>query len=307
MMKHALKRHFTTLSPSTIENSVIPLFLFCLVSYGFYLYRIQSTTLERTQNEFEIASSTLHAQVNTLSEQLFAREEENKKLQSNLAQAQAINESFGQQIQTISSTVSTLDKLSKTDRELLQKYSSVYFLNENYIPSALSPIDTEFLQRPTRQETINTSVKPYLDNLLRSAHTENIDILVLSAYRSYNTQTNLKATYRMTYGTTAANKFSADQGYSEHQLGSTLDFTTSKGGETLSGFEKTPAYTWLLDYAHTYGFILSYPQGNTFYQFEPWHWRFVGVELATKIHNEKKHFYDIDQREINTYLSKIFD
>jgi len=63
----------------------------------------------------------------------------------------------------------------------------------------------------------------------------------------------------------------------------------------------------LNEYAHEYGFVLSYAEGNSYFMFEPWHWRFVGVELATRLKNEGKKFYDLDQREINQYLVKIFD
>ncbi len=98
-----------------------------------------------------------------------------------------------------------------------------------------------------------------------------------------------------------------DQGYSEHQLGTTVDFTTSDIGTSFSGFEQTQAYQWLLDNAYKYGFTLSYPQGNTYYQFEPWHWRFVGKDLAERLHEEGISFYDLSQREINQYLVFLFD
>ena len=110
----------------------------------------------------------------------------------------------------------------------------------------------------------------------------------------------------MTFGS-GANKFSAEQGYSEHQLGTTIDFTTPALGASFSAFDTTSAYEWLQGNAHRFGFVLSYPKGNAYYIYEPWHWRFVGVELATKLHTEGKRFYDMDQREINDYLSKIFD
>jgi D-alanyl-D-alanine carboxypeptidase len=110
----------------------------------------------------------------------------------------------------------------------------------------------------------------------------------------------------MTYGT-GANKFSADQGYSEHQLGTAVDFTTEELGADFSDFEDTDAYQWLLANAHRYGFILSYPKGNKYYIFEPWHWRFVGIRLAEELHATGKYFYDMDQRFIDNYLISIFD
>jgi hypothetical protein len=63
-----------------------------------------------------------------------------------------------------------------------------------------------------------------------------------------------------------------------------------------------------LDNAHRYGFILSYPEGNDFYIFEPWHWRFVGRDLARHLdRNEDETFYTMDQRDINEYLLEIFE
>ena len=139
-----------------------------------------------------------------------------------------------------------------------------------------------------------------------AARSENIDIKIISAYRAFGTQSTLKSSYRMTYGT-GANAFSADQGYSEHQLGTAVDFTTSSVGSSFAGFEKTPAYQWLLDNAYLHGFELSYPQSNAYYQFEPWHWRFVGRKLAQQLHVDGKHFYDLDQRDIDQYLISFFD
>lgn len=280
------------------------------LSAGAYTYYNLNTKLTHTSLELASTTDTLSlrdATIRTLEESLSIAQGENKNLVSNLQGEQTRNNSYQNQIQTLSSTVNDLYKLSKTDKELLQKYSNVYFLNENYIPSSLSDIGTEYLARAEKPEKIHTTIKAYLENMIRDAHSNDIPLSVLSAYRSYGTQANLKASYRVQYGTTAANKFSADQGYSEHQLGSTVDFTTPSNGEALDKFAKAPAHTWLLANAYRYGFILSYPPGNKFYQSEPWHWRFVGVELATKLHTENKYFYDLDQREINEYLIKIFN
>ena len=213
---------------------------------------------------------------------------------------------FQSQIQNLAGTVGVLEKLSKTDSELLKKYSKVYFLNENYIPESISPLDPKYLFQKDRLTEINTKVLPYLQNLIEDANKNNLNLLVLSGYRSFHTQASLKSAYKVTYGS-GANKFSADQGYSEHQLGTAVDFTNSKIGALLSGFDKTEEYKWLLDNAHKYGFILSYPKDNTYYIFEPWHWRYVGVELATKLYSEKISFYSLDQRTLDTYLLNLFN
>ncbi|MDP2648876.1 MAG: D-alanyl-D-alanine carboxypeptidase family protein, partial [bacterium] len=95
--------------------------------------------------------------------------------------------------------------------------------------------------------------------------------------------------------------------YSEHQLGTTADFITTGLGGQLDGFGDTAAYQWLLGNAYRYGFVLSYPKDNGFYIYEPWHWRFVGVKLATYLHNNNMNFYEMDQRDIDAYLADIFD
>jgi len=210
------------------------------------------------------------------------------------------------QISGIQGTVGFLEKLSKTDSELLQKYSKVYFLNDNYMPETLVKISPEYTYSPEKDYFFYSKTWFFLQDLLSAAVSANVDIKIISAYRSFDTQSEIKSTYKMIYGS-GANKFSSDQGYSEHQLGTTLDFTTSKIGATYSGFEKTATYQWLLDNAYRYGFVLSYPENNKYYQFEPWHWRFVSRGLAEKLHQEGKNFYDLDQRAIDQYLVFFFD
>ena len=148
---------------------------------------------------------------------------------------------------------------------------------------------------------------PYLNKLLLEAKSDGETLYILSAYRSFKEQANLKSRYSVVYGAGSANKFSADQGYSEHQMGTTIDFITTGLGGRLDGFDKTKSYKWLLKNAHKFGFVLSYPKGNKYYMFEPWHWRFVGVKLATDLHNEGKYFYDKNQRDLDKYLIYIFD
>jgi len=215
-------------------------------------------------------------------------------------------DSFASQIGDIQGTVGILERLSQTDPELLKKYSKVYFLNENYVPETFVKIPSKYTYDPAEDYLIYAKIWLFLRDLLIATENAGIDIQIISAYRSFGTQSGLKSSYTMIYGS-GANEFSADQGYSEHQLGTAVDFTTSEIGVTFLNFEKTPAYQWLLGNAYKYGFILSYPEGNQYYQFEPWHWRFVGRALAEKLHQEGKNFYDLDQREIDQYLISFFD
>ncbi|HZX50195.1 MAG TPA: D-alanyl-D-alanine carboxypeptidase family protein, partial [Candidatus Paceibacterota bacterium] len=242
-----------------------------------------------------------------LSDTLYAAEQEIEGTQQNVEAVQSRLGGFEQQVGQISGTVNTLEKLSKTDPELLQKYSKVYFLNEHYVPERLTQIPSNYLYSDNSPEHIHTVVWPYLKELLDAAQLANVPVYIRSAYRSFDEQSALKTQYTVLYGAGTANQFSADQGYSEHQLGTTVDFITTGLSGQLTGFENTQAYQWLLANAHKYGFTLSYPSGNPSYIFEPWHWRYVGISLAGYLHDQNKYFYDFEQREIDEYLVNLFD
>lgn len=251
----------------------------------------------------DVASSTIAE----LASQLSLTAEELDELEDDYRKERNKNEEFENQIKDIAGTVSDLDKLSKTDTELLKKYSKVYFLNEHYIPEKIVEIDKPLLYNEALTKYAHGKVEPYLTEMLEDALADGVKIWVSSAYRSFDEQASLKGSYTVTYGS-GANAFSADQGYSEHQLGTTFDFTTEGiGGGLVTAFENTPAFAWLEDNAHKYGFTLSYPKNNAYYVYEPWHWRFVGEDLAEDLYEDDSSFYDWDQREIDKYLIKIFD
>ena len=233
--------------------------------------------------------------------------EENLRLNEDLKIARGDIDEYSSQIDGLSSTLEKLKKLAETDEELLKQYSKVYFLNENYVPRGLTEISPLFLFNTNKPQTILALVYPFLQRLIEDSIEYDLDIKILSAYRSFSEQTFLKSSYKITYGASSANSFSADQGYSEHQLGTTVDFTTPKVGDGLSSFSKTKEYEWLLKNAYKYGFILSYSEKNTSYVFEPWHWRFVGVSLATRLMEEREEFYTLEQRQIDPYLISLFD
>jgi D-alanyl-D-alanine carboxypeptidase len=252
------------------------------------------------------ALATASSTIAELEAELLALKEEHGILNDDYREELGRNEEFEDQIKDISKTVGILDKLSKTDEELLQKYSKVYFLNEHYVPEKLSDIEKSYLYDESRNQQLHSTVMPYFEQMVRDAKDDGIEIWVVSAYRSFETQAQLKGAYSVTYGS-GANTFSADQGFSEHQLGTTVDLTTTGINGGLSGFQNTPAFTWLKENAHRYGFTLSYPEGNAYYVYEPWHWRFVGEDLARDLQRDNATFYDWDQRKIDEYLIKIFD
>lgn len=279
----------------TIVFAILTLILGALLGYGGYRYVGLAKDLATTTSD--LASTT---------EGYFSLAETARSLQEALRAEQERNGTFASQITQISSTVGTLDKLAKTDKELLAKYSKIYFLSEHYIPTGVTQLSSAYAYPEDKKVEIAAKVAPYLTSLMEQAAADDIDLRVTSGYRSFSAQASLKTSYKVTYGT-GANSFSADQGYSEHQLGTTLDFTTKTTNGSLPGFDKTPAYTWLLKHAHEHGFVLSYPKGNAYYQYEPWHWRFVGINLATRLHQDEEYFYNLDQREIDEYLVWLFN
>lgn len=297
---------------------VTVLLIICLgfIAYGYrahtklsseYATLAQELANTKTILESKIAEAgTLGMTLEEIKHAYTLSEEFGTELLTELTAEKNRNEAFEKQIGKISGTVGKLDKLSKIDVELLMKYSKVYFLNEHYVPEKVVAIDTSFTFKTNELEYINAKVAPYLSDLLTDAKEDGIELLVVSGYRSYDEQRGLKSAYTTQYGS-GANTFSADQGYSEHQLGTTLDFTTTAIGGGLTGFEKSEAYTWLQENAYKYGFVLSYPKDNTYYVFEPWHWRFVGEDLADDLNDDGKFFYDLDQREIDKYLISLFD
>ncbi len=267
-----------------------------LLAAGFWYNssQLQATTVQLGVAAQELASTTtaLEQRQVAMADELYAATQGWQAIQSRLG--------------GFESSLGTLEKLSKTDPELLQKYSKVFFLNEHYAPERLAQIEKEYTYDESRPEKVHAAVLPYLEDLLNEAKDDGIELFVKSAFRSYNEQSALKSAYKVTYGAGTANTFSADQGYSEHQLGTTVDFISTGQGGNLNGFEKTAAYEWLQKNAHKYGFVLSYPPNNAHYIFEPWHWRYVGESLADYLYDREKYFYELEQRQIDEYLAELF-
>ena len=260
---------------------------------------LQADLASTTQATIDLKTSLAQTQT-TLANAISDQRQNEGVIQSQLG-------TYQQQVGNISGTLTTLQKLSRTDPQLLQKYSKVFFLNENYAPAELTQVPDIYVYNVAKHPLISTPVWPFLNRLMDAASSSGVQIYVSSGYRSFNEQSSLKKEYKVVYGAGTANSFSADQGYSEHQLGTALDFIAPGTGGQLDGFDKTPAYQWMTDNAYKYGFILSYPKDNPYYVYEPWHWRFVGIRLATALHDANQHFYDWDQRTIEGYLVNLFD
>ncbi len=284
------------------------------IAAGYYTYT-EIIKLEVKIDALSERNDLLAANAASTTEQLKSAIDQTKSSLSNSLSAQqqnvgAIQQQLGgfqNQVGSLTGTLTTLQKLAKTDPELLRKYSKAYFLNENYTPARLLEIPSDYKYSDNRTLLIHAEVLPRFKSMIDAANSADVKLYAYSAYRSFDEQKALKNEYEVVYGAGTANTFSADQGYSEHQLGTALDMISTGQSGAIEGFDKTKAYDWMVDNAYKYGFVLSYPKNNIHYVFEPWHWRFVGVKLATDLRNQGKSFYDFDQRTIDEYLVNIFD
>lgn len=288
------------------KNIALTILIIVLAGAGGYMTysAIQKDAqLQGLKANFDLAQNDLK----NLQQELSQSQEQSADLAQRLQEKEEEVEDLEQEISKAEKNVTLLTKLTTIDPELLKKYSQVYFLNEHYRPSELKNIDIKFLYPREDDEFIHRSVYPHLDELLEEAEDDGINLRVISAFRNFDVQKELKTSYDKIFGVGTANTFSAPQGYSEHQLGTTVDFTTKELGDNFTNIHTTKAYTWLKKNAYKYGFILSYPENNQYYQFEPWHWRFVGRELAKYLHDEDLNFYDVDQRKLDSYRLDIFE
>ena len=128
----------------------------------------------------------------------------------------------------------------------------------------------------------NVTIEAF-NKMQAAAKVDGLNIYISSGFRSYSYQKTLYNNYVNRDGVTVADTYSARAGHSEHQSGLAFDVNTIN-----DSFANTEEGKWLNDNCYKYGFILRYPKGKsdeTGYQYEPWHFRYVGVELAEKLYN----------------------
>ncbi len=129
-----------------------------------------------------------------------------------------------------------------------------------------------------------------LKTMFAAAKAQNLQLMLASGFRSYSYQVSLYNGYVQSQGQAVADTQSARPGYSEHQSGLAADIEpVSRNCELDQCFGTTPEGEWLATNAYKYGFIIRYPQGLeniTGYEYEPWHVRYVGVDLATEMHKD---------------------
>jgi LAS superfamily LD-carboxypeptidase LdcB len=162
-----------------------------------------------------------------------------------------------------------------------------------FIPENLVPLN-DLIDTKYKFICLRSDAAYMLQTMNEAAKKDNVKLIVISAFRSFNYQEILKKNELPV----AEHSYPsiADAGHSEHQLGTAIDFTSGTNPDyTFTLFEKSPEYAWLVEHAAEYGFIQSYQKGKepiTGYIAEPWHWRYVGPVIAKSVQRSEKTLYE---------------
>lgn len=170
-----------------------------------------------------------------------------------------------------------------TSKDYLLLTNKFHRLGETYEPEDLVNVKNWYAYG-TDSKLRNEAYDKFI-SMYNKAKEDGQDIIINSSYRTYKYQEDLYNRYLKTIGQKETDATAARAGFSEHQTGLTMDVTTY--GANNSTFESTEEFAWLTDHAHEYGFILRYPKDKEYitgYNYEPWHYRYVGIEVATYIH-----------------------
>lgn len=171
--------------------------------------------------------------------------------------------------------------IEKKELILVNKYNYLY---ETYEPENIVTIPSRYAYSDNKapQEILD-----YYKEMFNAAEKDGIDLIISSAYRDYKDQEETYNYYKKTKGEEYAKNYASIAGYSEHQTGLAFDILTTK--TSTKDFDNTKEAKWLKENAYKYGFILRYPEGKeniTGYDYESWHYRYVGIEAAQVIHDE---------------------
>jgi len=180
------------------------------------------------------------------------------------------------------------DRLVKNTDDLVLLVNKKYFLDENYEPQNLVVPKVPFAIGEMKLQKVASEA---LENMFKVAKEEaKLNLVARSGYRSYKTQVQLFARYVKNNGYDEAVKFSAKPGQSEHQTGLAMDITADSVNRLLKySFGETKEGIWTKDNCYRFGFIVRYPADKTEitgYNYEPWHLRYVGKEIAKEIYDQ---------------------
>ena len=164
---------------------------------------------------------------------------------------------------------------------LVNKYN---YLDKDYVPKNLEKISTVYAL--SNMKLVENAKEAY-EEMAKDASKSKLKLVILSSYRSYDYQVDLYNRYAKKDGKEKADTYSGRPGFSEHQTG--LAFDIYNGKTTYTKFESTKEFDWMQENAYKYGFILRFPKEKeleTGYQYESWHYRYVGKDIAKEIYDK---------------------
>jgi len=184
------------------------------------------------------------------------------------------------------------------NRQVITNYNHILVLvnKQRNLPADYIPeLDLPAVPFPFKEDEPRKYLRPEaataLEELFVEAKKLNLDLFATSGYRSYDKQKSIFDRNASRVGALEANKTSARPGQSEHQTGLAMDLTSSKVGyDLVQSFGTTAEGVWLRENVHLFGFIIRYPKGKehiTGYSYEPWHVRYVGLEVAEYIYTHE--------------------
>ena len=180
-----------------------------------------------------------------------------------------------------------LDKEDYSDPVMVDTYSTNLIVNKhNKLGDSFEPKEITLLDHcSTGDNYLSIDAKKAYDELCEASLKDNMKLGVTSSYRSTETQKSLYNYYLKNNGESYVKKYVSNPGFSEHETGLALDVKSLNS----SIFANSKEFTWMKENAHKYGFILRYPEGKekiTGYNYESWHYRYVGKEISTIIYVE---------------------
>ena len=176
-----------------------------------------------------------------------------------------------------------LAQMLAADRSLRVLVDKQHALPKDYAPADLVALDNYPITTNRAGHRLSRRVLPDLLAMVEAARIDGVELMVSSAYRSYDYQDRLYQRHVDRLGREAADLVSARPGHSQHQLGTAVDF-----GSISEGYGETANGRWVARHAWRFGFSLSYPAGateRTGYDYEPWHFRYIG-RVGTRLERE---------------------
>ena len=183
-----------------------------------------------------------------------------------------------------------------TSKGMYTLVNKFYYLEKDFIPEDIVSAESKYTSGNGK---LNKTAYENFVKLADAANLEGLTLKITTGYRDYNFQATLYNNYVKVDGVKNADTYSARPGYSEHQLGYSADLTNGDNVD-FGEFENTKEYKWLQENAYKYGFIMRYPKDKEYitgYVFESWHYRYVGVDVATYIYEN-----DITYEEYYAYF-----